>query len=1000
MADDDPFVDIAQKDANTQSRTGPLQRQKPTDDDPFAAIAAKDRSASASAPWTPRPSIGHELAVQPVEGLYETAENIYNLPNYAVNWAARHLGYEEPIKPFKPLTTHFSTGEQPTTEAGRYARAIGQQVGAAAIPYAGMVARGMAPTTTALGRAVSLPATGEVAAQNLASAAGAGVAGQTVEENKQALGQYAPYAKAAAEVAGGFAGPTVYNAGAKATAVPANFVRYGSRLANEAAHPQMAADRDVIDVMKRSGTNPEEMRNDLMASFAGRSPLPSRNWAPEDLMDVIKRRVSGEKASAISTDYTRMGLPITPKTIDAYVTRYQQDNLTPMTPMALAEQIGERKGVAGASIPMVRDARAAATISKEVGPAQDILNVQRDQPVRMTKMVNRAFPNVATAADIRNLERSVQQQGVDVINAEYPAQNYEAGIKALRQQAKARQDADYTTLHSQPPVVVDDELASILANPEGAQAYKLAMGIARSEKQPIPTREELLKSFGLRDKEGFGLNEEGTTGPGLTAEARHNLQQMALDKKIAKLEKATGEDADPELLQELKNLREGLDLKWQTKSTGQYPSRSDAEPGALFTPKTLDYFQRALRKASKNLGDPNSEAFYNLRGRLIEHLDPETPTPDRPTLVQGLRSTMQRYRTDMGAEEAVELASKLKPKLDENAYDTLAQFEQMTHPQQELFRLRYARNMQDAIKNQAYGKDTLAQFDSPAHHEMIRRIYPMDVADRMINGLQSTRLTGKAYEMGQKLATRAHSEQVSDSEELRSFRDDMNPTQQALFRAGFGQELRNMINKKRIDANAESQFHTPNTQAVVREVLPPKDADPLLRGFKQEHIASNIKQGMYGQSTTAQQGLDVGDMRAAARATAHAGMGLWRRLLQDFYEEAAKQVGQRRAGLFLRQVGEINPFTNIENFDRQIAQIAADKNKNVDRGLLNIFRQKARDYLPGKAWVLGEALKLTAQGLKGPDHAQRLQDIETGPHSPEEKRDMRRKVIQDALLNP
>ena len=134
---------------------------------------------SASAPnwWDAAPivakpkedrSVAKDIAYQVPQGIYQGAENLYNLPNNLANWVAKKAGYEPPITPVH-LAEDFNAAHgigEPTTTAGRYAHAVGGQLGASAIPVAGTIAKGAAAVpaiTNALSSSVGAGTAGEAA---------------------------------------------------------------------------------------------------------------------------------------------------------------------------------------------------------------------------------------------------------------------------------------------------------------------------------------------------------------------------------------------------------------------------------------------------------------------------------------------------------------------------------------------------------------------------------------------------------------------------------------------------------------------------------------------------------------------------------------------------------------------------------------------------------------------------------------------------------------------
>lgn len=246
-------------------------------------------------------SVLHEAATQPVYGVNEGIDALYNLPGTSANitsslarkyteatsglpdaakaglpgyGAAVLLGklpqirparmasrFNEPDpwsnmandaaegfglkKPF-PNAAPETGAPEPTTTAGRFGRSIGQQAGASILPMAGMMEAGIMPATRA------------VLAQNAASAVGAGVGTEAAKE-----AGYGPIGQTVAGLAGGFVSPAIYNIGARAAGIPKNAVAYGRHVVEEAQNPQLAADRGTVGALRQAEIAPEEFREGL-----------------------------------------------------------------------------------------------------------------------------------------------------------------------------------------------------------------------------------------------------------------------------------------------------------------------------------------------------------------------------------------------------------------------------------------------------------------------------------------------------------------------------------------------------------------------------------------------------------------------------------------------------------------------------------------------------------------------------------------------------------------
>ena len=870
---------------------------------------------TAQAAKAPQGSVSRELVRQPLLGFNEGLDDLYNFPNYLVNAGAKALGYEPPMHPvriaskfnepdpWRKIANDVSTGvgasapfkdvapdtggEEPTTGVGRYARSIGQQAGASVLPMTGMMARGI------------IPATGRVMAQNAASVVGAGT-GQQIAKDEGA----GPLGQTFGALVGGFAAPPLYNTAAKVSGIGKNAVNYGRMAVEEGRNPQLGSDRTLNEALRQAGTSPEELREIALPKYPPQSSLPSRGFTVDHLAEMIGRSLDGEDFPSIASDFNGRGLPITADTVKEYVSRYRVKNPTPMTMMDYAEEAGGP----GAAMPLTRLARREQIISGDVEPFLRLNQRRIDQPARVTGMIDNVLPEAATAEEMNAAERAAQQRAVGVINQEYPAQNYEEGRARLSQVAQQQARANYDRLHALPAIPADQDLAGLLSTRLGASAYDQAVESAAAEGNPIPTREELLRTFGINPKPGLGLSPAGVP-------------------------------TEPQ----------------------QYPVAPGTQPGPLIPVRALDYFQRALRRSADagfRSGDPQAFDYNVLRQRFIEHLDPTNPDPARPTLVPGFRDTMGSYRTGMGHQEALDAGATLEPKLNENTYNTLASFEKMNPVEQELFRLRFARKMQDTIQNQPFGSDALGEFDTPAGQTIIGRVFPQDTADRIISGLERERLTAQAPKLGEQLANKMGSD--PDPQELRLF-NSMDDQQKELFKGGFSRGFRARLGRKAEGNDAVSQFNNENTRQIIRGVLSEKEANDVIRNVRRESTANKIMNAIYANSNTAQTEYDINTSQNAANAITSMGTLNPKRYFDSWFTALARKIGQERATAIVKDLTETDPANQLRLFER----LMGTKPSPMERDMLSIFRGPARSWGPGRGWMAGQ----TAETLKGVDQS-------------------------------
>jgi hypothetical protein len=890
--------------------------------------------------------IAHELATQPVYGFNEGLDALYNLPGAAVNVTRQMAGnvvsaaqgadnsgtllgsdplfgaayllskvpeikpqrmasrFNEPDpwqniandvgeavgagKPF-PGAAPETGGEQPTTGAGRFGRAIGQQLGASIVPTAGMVARGI------------IPATGAAMAQNVASATGAGISGETAKE-----AGYGPIGQTIAQVAGGFAGPAAYNIGKKVTTdIPKSAINYGRRVMEEARDPQLGADRDTLDMARKSNLDLNRMRENLYPDFPRGSNLQSRGFTRDDIANIVLRRLDGEPAADIARDYAHLtdsrGNAPTADLVNNYVARYREGNLTPMNFMDLAQ---EQAGM-GRAQPILRGSRANMIIANSGEAAAQLYDRQMAQPARMREAFNRVLPPQSGVVESHAAERLAQEQAINAIEAEYPARQHLAMQPAMERRAAAEFQRRYQELWAQDPIPLDENLARLLSDPAGRSAYGLAMQTAAREGTPIPSYGELLKTFGIPRNPGLGLDAEGVPQP----PAQYEEPLVAL--------------------------------------------------GAPVPVKALDYFQRALRlsaKAGRTAGRPEAEGFDTVRRQLLEHLDPEHPTPGEQPLVPGFRQLRGDYRAGMVDQEAGELAASLSLGESPKTLDALQEFDAMPETARQLFRFRFARNLESMIGNQPYGSDPLSIFNSRSAELIIRHVLGDESAARIMTGVEGARRTGAAMKWGENLALNLGS--ADTRQVLNEFRN-MSPEQQRLVLSGLQTKVQSALGAKGPGQEVARQFSSENAQAILRAILPENQANNLIRTINREVISTNTKNFNFGNSSTAQTGTDVQDAMQAARSAAHLGSGMIRRYIDDFGYWLARQVGEERATRVVRNLNETNPPEMLRTLDRLIEMAPTVQ----ERDALRVFREWG-PFGPGHGWAAGETA-LAAKNANG-----------------------------------
>jgi hypothetical protein len=458
----------------------------------------------------------------------------------------------------------------------------------------------------------------------------------------------------------------------------------------DAIWPMEASLRKTAEELDRTGVTVDQIRNEVMPDTS--SNLRARGFTPEIMTDIVSRGLRGEPAAQIASDYAHLtdsqGRSLTAQTVQNYVSRYRDMHPTPLNVVDVTKQLA---GEGGAE-PVTRLARAASGISGSPVAAQRLQGRQLEQPGRAVNIIERANPG---------------------------AQDYETTIDRLNHQAAAEANRNYTALHQQPDVVVNEDLGRLLASPLARAQWEKARVLAESEGQEIPTYDELARTFGIRPRGGLGLNPE--TG----------VQEPPAQY--------------PQLL--------GPTLPPNAAAAAQPSAGLPPAPAAVVPVRALDYFQRALRlsgDSSMNSDAATGIALHNTRRRLLDILDPAAPPagqqPTQPTLVPGFRQTLASYRTGRAGPEAMEAGRAMTTKLGAPVNrETLREFDRMTPAQRQLFRIGFAQSLIDKVGDRRFGADAVSQFDTPNTQAMIRRIWPDNeapgIAERLIHELQTEGIT-------------------------------------------------------------------------------------------------------------------------------------------------------------------------------------------------------------------------------------------------------------------
>jgi hypothetical protein len=336
------------------------------------------------------------------EGLDATLNMIGALPRGAVNLAARALGYDDVIPELhlarrandptayipipgsnEPIPGFTNEGAGPAeTTAGRTVQAVGEAVGASAVPTAGALTAGRVMSAAPGILSAYAQAPRQAAALDAVASVGGGLGVATAREND--LG---PTAEIGLGLAGGFALPNAANLAARTYGGALAAGQYANRMVERARSPEIAAYRDIADQGVRAGFDFGEAMNAVTPPRSGN--LQRRGFTQQDLADIISRQLQGENAEDIIGEYAHLvdarGRPATAATARNYLRLYQEQNPTPMNLLDLAkEQLNSP------AIPLARQVRADMAISDDPVAGDRLILRQREQPGRVADIVQQS----------------------------------------------------------------------------------------------------------------------------------------------------------------------------------------------------------------------------------------------------------------------------------------------------------------------------------------------------------------------------------------------------------------------------------------------------------------------------------------------------------------------------------------------------------------------------------------------------------------------------------
>lgn len=159
------------------------------------------------------------------------------------------------------------------------------------------------------------------------------------------------------------------------------------------------------------------------------------------------------------------------------------------------------------------------------------------------------------------------------------------------------------------------------------------------------------------------------------------------------------------------------------RSGGQQQPVPTVDPNAEeFTPQALDYIQRQLRITSEGFANNPTAARHarNLREVFLDRVEDHYPT-FRP-----IRQAYAQAQGEFGEDGALVAGRELTNRLGERTDEALREFATMTPAQQELFRLGFAKKIQDDAANTQIGAQAANKYNTNAFREIVSRIFRGD----------------------------------------------------------------------------------------------------------------------------------------------------------------------------------------------------------------------------------------------------------------------------------
>ncbi len=143
------------------------------------------------------------------------------------------------------------------------------------------------------------------------------------------------------------------------------------------------------------------------------------------------------------------------------------------------------------------------------------------------------------------------------------------------------------------------------------------------------------------------------------------------------------------------------------------------ENNQVFSPELLDLIQRQLRiRAEGHASDPNAARHaQNLREVFLDRIEQHYPT------FRGIRKAYAQGQGEFGSEGALQAGRDLTNRLGERTDEALREFDNMTSAQKDLFRLGFARKIQDDAANPNLGNAVANKYRNQATEEIVKRVW-------------------------------------------------------------------------------------------------------------------------------------------------------------------------------------------------------------------------------------------------------------------------------------